>query len=192
MIKNNHADWYKLSTDYFLCRFLHFLLHEFDAAKSELSLARIYVFFIHMDMYAITGFSNTTTLTVNRIVNFILKYQIASKDELENIFRSVDYALSPYKYQGGFVLLAEDNHSIIGSVVVNRTNMEGYVPRNLMVYFAADPNSAFPDIEKDLLKKAIQLTSGEIACHISVGSPEINLLEDVGFEKNFFEMRLKK
>jgi len=145
-----------------------------------------------MDMYAITAFSNTTTLTVNRIVNFILKYQIASKDELENIFRSVDYALSPYKYQGGFVLLAEDNHSIIGSVVVNRTNMEGYVPRNLMVYFAADPNSAFPEIEKELLKKAIQLTSGEIACHISVGSPEINLLEDVGFEKNFFEMRLKK
>lgn len=88
--------------------------------------------------------------------------------------------------------MAEDNHSIIGSVVVNRTNMEGYVPRNLMVYFAADPNSAFPNIEKDLLKKAIQLTSGEIACHISVGSPEINLLEDVGFEKNFFEMRLKK
>ncbi|MGD9327647.1 MAG: GNAT family N-acetyltransferase [Cyclobacteriaceae bacterium] len=145
-----------------------------------------------MDIYAITGFSNTTTLTVNRIVNFIFKYQIASEDELENIFRSVDYALSPYKYQGGFVLLAEDNSSIIGSVVVNRTNMEGYVPKNLMVYFAADPNSAYPDIEKKLLKKAIQLTSGEIAYHASLDSPALELLEDVGFEKNFFEMRLKR
>jgi hypothetical protein len=145
-----------------------------------------------MDMYAITAFSNTTTLTVNRIVNFIFKHQIASGDELENIFRSVDYALSPYKYQGGFVLLAEDKNSIIGSVVVNRTNMEGYVPRNLLVYFAADPNSAFPELEKLLLKKAIQLTSGELACHVSIDSPDINLLEDVGFEKNFFEMRLKK
>ena len=145
-----------------------------------------------MDMYAITAYSNTTTLTVNRIVNFISKYQIASEDELEDIFRSVDYALSPYKYQGGFVLLAEDNNSIIGSVVVNRTNMEGYVPKFLMVYFAADPNSAFPDIEKQLLRRAIQLTSGEIAYHASLDCPALDLLEDVGFEKNFFEMRLKK
>jgi len=145
-----------------------------------------------MDIYAITAFSNTSTLTVNRIVNFIFKYQIASEDELENIFRSVDYALSPYKYQGGFVLLAEDNSSIIGSVVINRTNMEGYVPKNLMVYFAADPNSAYPELDKQLLKKAIQLTSGEIAYHASFNCPALDLLEDVGFEKNFFEMRLKK
>ena len=61
-----------------------------------------------------------------------------------------------------------------------------------MVYFAADPNSAYPNLEKELLKKAIQLTSGEIAFYISINSPVINLLEDVGFEKNFFEMRLKK
>jgi len=145
-----------------------------------------------MDIYAITAFSNTSTLTVNRIVNFIYKYQIATEDELENIFRSVDYALSPYKYQGGFVLLAEDRDTIFGSVVVNRTNMEGYVPKNLMVYFAADPDSAIPDLEKSILRKAIQLTSGEIAYHISIHSPAIDLLEDVGFEKNFFEMRLKK
>ena len=145
-----------------------------------------------MDIYAITGFGNTSTLTVNRIVNFIYKYQIASEDELDNIFRSVDYALSPYKYQGGFVLLAEDGNSIIGSVVINRTNMEGYVPKNLMVYFAADPDSAVPGLEKVLLKRAIQLTSGEIAFHISINSPVIDLLEDVGFKKYFFEMRLKK
>ena len=145
-----------------------------------------------MDIYAITAFSNTSTLMVNRIVNFIFKYQIASEDELENIFRSVDYALSPYKYQGGFVLLAEDDNSIIGSVVINRTNMEGYVPKNLMVYFAADPNSAYPELDKQLLKKAIQLTSGEIAYHASLNCPALDLLEDVGFEKNFFEMRLKR
>jgi len=145
-----------------------------------------------MDIYAITAFSNTSTLMINRIVNFTYRCQIASDDEIDNIFRSVDYALSPYKYQGGFVLLAENRDSIIGSVVINRTNMEGYVPKNLMVYFAADPDSAIPDLEKALLMKAIQLTSGEIAFHISIDSPVIDLLEDVGFEKNFFEMRLKK
>lgn len=145
-----------------------------------------------MDIYAITAFSNTSTLMINRIVNFTYRCQIASDDEIDNIFRSVDYALSPYKYQGGFVLLAENRDSIIGSVVINRTNMEGYVPKNLMVYFAADPDSAIPDLEKALLMKTIQLTSGEIAFHISIDSPVIDLLEDVGFEKNFFEMRLKK
>ena len=145
-----------------------------------------------MDIYAITAFSNTSTLMINRIVNFTYRCQIASDDEIDNIFRSVDYALSPYKYQGGFVLLAENRDSIIGSVVINRTNMEGYVPKNLMVYFAADPDSAIPDLEKALLMKAIQLTSGEIAFHISIDSPVIDLLENVGFEKNFFEMRLKK
>lgn len=145
-----------------------------------------------MDIYAITGYSKITTLTVNRIVNFIYKHQIASKDDFDNIFRSVDYALSPYKYQGGFVLLAEEKNTLYGSVVVNRTNMEGYAPKNLLVYFAADPASAYSDLEKTLLKKTISITSGEIACHVSTDSPDINLLEDVGFERNFFEMRLKK
>jgi hypothetical protein len=61
-----------------------------------------------------------------------------------------------------------------------------------MVYLAADPDSAIPDFEKILLSKVIQLTSSELACHITVDNPAMKIFEDVGFKKNFFEMRLKK
>lgn len=143
-------------------------------------------------MHAITALDMASTLRINIIVNFIFNNQVGSQDTKINIYRSVEYALSPYKYQGGFVLLAEKNKSILGSVVVNRTNMEGYVPKNLMVYLAADPDSAIPDFEKILLSKVIQLTSSELACHITVDNPAMKIFEDVGFKKNFFEMRLKK
>ena len=143
-------------------------------------------------MYAITALDRASTLRINMIVNFIFANQVGSEDTKINIYRSVEYALSPYKYQGGFVLLAEKNKSILGSVVINRTNMEGYVPKNLMVYLAADPNSAIPDFEKTLLSKVIQLTSSEVACHITVDNPAMKIFEDVGFKKNLFEMRLKR
>lgn len=145
-----------------------------------------------MEMYAITALDMASTLRINMIVNFIYDNQVASEDTKANIYRSVEYALSPFKYQGGFVLLAEQNKSILGSVVVNRTNMEGYVPKNLMVYLAAVPNSAIPGFEKMLLSKVIQLTSSELACHIRVDNPAMKIFEDVGFKKNFFEMRLKR
>lgn len=145
-----------------------------------------------MEIHAITALDMASTLRINIIVNFIFNNQVGSRDTKINIYRSVEYALSPYKYQGGFVLLAEKNKSILGSVVVNRTNMEGYVPKNLMVYLAADPDSAIPDFEKILLSKVIQLTSSELACHITVDNPAMKIFEDVGFKKKFFEMRLKR
>jgi hypothetical protein len=145
-----------------------------------------------MEIIAVTAFENVSTLLVNKVVNFVYRNQVGTDDDIHTIYRSVDYALSPYKYQGGFVLLAEHSKNIIGVVVVNKTNMEGYVPRNLLTHLAIDPLNTVRDVDKNLVKKAVELTISDLAFHVSVDSPLVHLFEEVGFEKNYFEMRLKK
>lgn len=145
-----------------------------------------------MEIIAVTAFENVSTLLVNKVVNFVYKNQVGTNDDIHTIYKSVDYALSPYKYQGGFVLIAEHGRSIVGAVVVNRTNMEGYVPRNLLTHMAIDPLNTIREVDKKLIKKAVELTISDLAFHVSVDSPLIHLFEEVGFEKNYFEMRLKK
>lgn len=145
-----------------------------------------------MDMVVVTAYENVSTLLVNKIVNFIYRNQIETKDNIEAILKSVEYSLSPYKYQGGFILLLQNNNAIIGAVVVNKTNMDGYRPRNLLTHIAFEPINTQRDIDKKLIKKAVELSMGDLAYSVSIDSPLINLFEEVGFEKNYFEMRLKK
>ncbi len=145
-----------------------------------------------MELVVVTAYENASTLLINKIVNFVYRNQVGTRDNLDSIFKSVDYALSPFKYQGGFILIAQHQNNLTGAVVINRTNMEGYNPRNLMTYLAIDSLNTVKGLDKKLLNKAIEITMGDLACHISIDSPMIGLFEEVGFEKNYFELRMKK
>jgi hypothetical protein len=145
-----------------------------------------------MELNIITAFDNSSTLLINKIVNFVYKNQSGSDDAKENIYNAVEYALSPYKYQGGFILILEENNTLVGCLVINRTNMDGYMPKNRLVYMGSDPLFRKLGIEKKMISKAASLSSGDLACHVSIDNPIINLFEEIGFEKNFFELRLKK
>lgn len=145
-----------------------------------------------MEIVAVTAFENVSTLLMNKLITFIHKHQVGSGDDIHTVFKSVDYALSPYKYQGGFVLMAEKNMQLLGAIVVNRTNMEGYVPGNLLTHLAINPLNTIRDVDKKLIKKAVELCISDLAFHVSIDSPLVHLFEEVGFQKNYFEMRLKK
>lgn len=145
-----------------------------------------------MEINIITAFDNVSTLLINKVVNFVYKNQSGSSDQRENIYNAVEYALSPYKYQGGFIVTLEENSILIGALVINRTNMDGYMPKNRLVYMGSDPIYRAQGIEKKMISKAASLSSGDLAYHVSIDNPIINLFEEIGFEKNFFELRLKK
>jgi len=145
-----------------------------------------------MEFQALTSIDNASMLVKDRIANFLYKHLDEYGDTKEDILKCLDYSLSPFRHQGGFVLLGKENTRIIGAVVVNHTGMEGYIPENILVYIAVHKNHRGKGIGKKLMKKAIELARGDIALHVEPDNPARILYESLGFTSKYLEMRLKK
>ena len=145
-----------------------------------------------MEIQALTSVDNASYIIKNKFANFLHKNLEDSADNLDSIHKCLDYALSPYRHQGGFVLLAIEKNDIRGVVVINHTNMEGYVPENLLVYIAVHQNHRKKGIGKRLLSKALEFARGDMALHVKRNHPAIKLYEELGFEQKYVEMRRLK
>jgi ribosomal protein S18 acetylase RimI-like enzyme len=90
---------------------------------------------------------------------------------------------------GGSVLYIKDNGKIKGAVVMNKTKMKGYIPENTLVYIAVHKDLRGQGVGKKLMKKAIQITPGDIALHVEDNNPAKYLYQSVGFKNPYLEMR---
>ena len=126
------------------------------------------------------------------ITGFLFKHLENFGDAIADIEKAVDYALKEYNSFGGFVLTAQQDHEILGAVVVNQTGMVGYIPENILVYIAIDKNSRGEGLGKKLMQKAIAHADGDIALHVEANNPARKLYERLGFTNPYLEMRLKK
>ena len=133
-----------------------------------------------------------TTLERQRIADFLFNHLDQYGDKKEDIMKAIDYALSDFHHQGGFVITAEENAQIVGTVVMLQTNMEGYVPENLLVYIAVHNDMRGRGVGKTLMQKAIKFSQGNIALHVEPDNPARFLYEKVGFETKYQEMRYFK
>jgi GNAT superfamily N-acetyltransferase len=133
-----------------------------------------------------------TTLEKMRIVDFLHDHLDEFGDSKEDINRAVDYAMSSYPMAGGFILTAEENGHIIGTVVMNKTGMKGYIPENILVYIAVHRDNRGKGFGKELMNKALVYTKGDIALHVEPENPAKFLYEKIGFDNNYLEMRLKR
>jgi ribosomal protein S18 acetylase RimI-like enzyme len=70
--------------------------------------------------------------------------------------------------------------------------MSGYIPENILVYIAVDNSQRGKGYGKDLMKKAIELSEGDVALHVEKDNPARFLYEKVGFTNPYIEMRYKK
>ena len=145
-----------------------------------------------MELQALTSVDNASFIIKNKIANFLHLNLDECADDLDSIRKCLDYALSPYRHQGGFVLLAIEKNDILGTVVVNHTNMEGYVPENLLVYIAVHHQHRKKGIGRKLLSKALEFSNGDMALHVKHNHPAIKLYEGLGFKKKYIEMRRLK
>lgn len=123
------------------------------------------------------------------IINFLYEHLDEFGDSRPDISRAIDYALKEYTSFGGFVLVAKENREIIGSVVVNKTGMKGYIPENILVYIATHKNHRGKGIGKLLLKETLKLSNGNFALHVEANNPAKFLYEKVGFTNKYQEMR---
>ena len=94
-----------------------------------------------------------TTLEKDAIINFLMEHLDEYADSRENVSRAIEYALSKFPHQGGFVLIARIGDEIVGVSVVNRTNFEGYFAENILVYVAVASGTRRQGIATEFLKQ---------------------------------------
>lgn len=145
-----------------------------------------------MDYQVLSSIDLATYLEKNEIADFLYEHLDQYGDTKEDIMKCLDYSLSNFPHQGGFVLLAREEGTIVGAVVMNHTGMEGYIPENILVYIAVNSNQRGKGIGKELMKRAINLAKGDIALHVEPDNPAKHLYEKLGFTNKYLEMRLKK
>ena len=145
-----------------------------------------------MKFQILTAIDSSTFLEKKEIADFLFEHLDQYGDTQHDIMKCLDYALSNYPHQGGFVLLARDEQEIAGAVVMNQTGMEGYIPENILVYIAVHNDYRGRGLGKELMEKAIPLAKGNIALHVEPDNPAKKLYEKLGFTNKYLEMRLNK
>ncbi len=125
-----------------------------------------------------------TTLEKEAIINFLLVNLEDYLDSRENVSRAIEYALSKFPHQGGFVVIARENESIIGVSVVNRTNFEGYFAENVLVYLAIAETQRRKGVATELLNQTKVYTKGSIMVRLDPGSVVKDLFKKAGFGKS--------
>lgn len=123
---------------------------------------------------------------------FLFKSLQEYGDPKSDINDAMKYALGSENSPGGFVLVATDGDKVVGSVVVNRTGMKKYIPENILVYIATDPEYRGKGIGKKLMETAIENAEGSIALHVEPNNPAKGLYEKLGFTNKYLEMRYIK
>ncbi len=132
-----------------------------------------------------------TILAKNEIADFLVEHMDGYGDSKFEVGKCLDFALSSYPHQGGFVILAQEKEDIRGAVVICKTGMEDFIPENVLVYFAVHRAYRGRGLGTRLLKETIRLVNGGIALHVDPKNPARALFEKVGFQYKYFEMRLE-
>ena len=135
---------------------------------------------------------NPTPFSRDDIADFLYEHLDDFGDRKESILKCIAYAYGDNPGQDGFILLAHKDEEIMGAVIINDTNMEGYIPEHILVYIAVHGNARGQGLGKALMEKTIERTRGDIALHVEPDNPAKYLYEKYGFTNKYLEMRLKK
>lgn len=144
------------------------------------------------DIITVTHKQLTGKYSLDKIADFLFKALEQYGDERHHIMSCLEYAISGEHGKGGTITIAADGETIVGAVVTNRTGMGGYIPENILVYIAVDPNQRGKGTGKALMERVIESVDGDIALHVEPENPAKRLYERLGFTNKYLEMRLHK
>lgn len=142
--------------------------------------------FIHSDI------ENPTTFSREDIADFLYQHLDEYGDEKKHILSCIAYAYGDEEGQDGFILVAHEQNQILGAVIINHTNMGGFIPEHILVYIAVHENARGQGLGKQLMEQIIENTEGDIALHVEPDNPAKYLYEKFGFTNKYLEMRLNK
>src|SRR5690625_2089176 len=107
----------------------------------------------------------------DRIATFLFTHLEEYGDEKGAILKCIAYAYGDNPGQDGFVLIAHQENEILGVVIVNDTNMAGYIPEHILVYIAVHGEARGKGVGKALMEKALNETEGDVALHVEPENP---------------------
>jgi len=136
--------------------------------------------------------NNPTSFSREDITGFLFEHLDQYGDTKEAISKCIAYAYGDGPGQDGFILIAHEGNEILGVVIINRTNMSGFIPENILVYIAVHEKTRGKGVGKALMQKIIDETEGDIALHVEPDNPAKFLYEKFGFTNKYLEMRLHK
>jgi ribosomal protein S18 acetylase RimI-like enzyme len=144
-----------------------------------------------MEFKIITPETGENSVYTHQIIaNFLFTHLEQYGDKTEDILKCIAYAMNADK--GGSIIVGLDKESIVGTVILNNTNMGGFIPENILVYIAVDTSQRGKGFGKKLMQKAIETAKGDIALHVEPDNPAKGLYEKLGFTNKYLEMRLTK
>jgi len=126
------------------------------------------------------------------IVDFLFEHLGQFGDPKAEISKAIDYAFSNTDGKGGFIELAIEEDNLVGVLVMNKTGMTGYIPRNILVYVAVKADQRGKGVGNRLITKAINEADNDVALHVEYDNPAKRLYERIGFKSKYAEMRFKK
>jgi len=127
-----------------------------------------------------------------KLARFLHKSLKPFEDPLADIRSGIDYALSSGPGEGGFILVAESAGRLAGGLVMLRTGMKGYVPENLLLFVAVSRSLRRKGIGVRLVRKAVQVSDGDVKLHVEHANPAKRLYYRLGFTNKYAEMRYIK
>lgn len=135
---------------------------------------------------------NPTVFNREQIADFLFEHLDEFGDKKEYILQCIGYAYGDKEGQNGFVLLSHEHGEVSGAVIINDTNMSGYIPEHILVYIAVHREHRGKGLGSKLIERTIEATEGAIALHVEPHNPAIRLYEKYGFTNKYLEMRRKK
>lgn len=131
----------------------------------------------------------TSPFSRNDIAEFLHQHLDQYGDPKSAILKCIGYAYGDNPGQDGFVLIAHDDDDILGVVIINKTNMSQYIPENILVYIAVHKKTRGKGVGKEMMKRTIEASQGDIALHVEPDNPAKFLYEKFGFTNKYLEMR---
>ncbi len=130
-------------------------------------------------------------LTNEDIVDFLYDHLDQFGDTKSAISKCLNYAFSEEKSEGGFVLAAYDDNKLVGVLIMNYSGMSEYIPENVLVYIAVHRDYRGKGYGGQIVKKAFELSDGDVKLHVEYDNPAKRLYERLGFTNKYAEMRYK-
>lgn len=145
-----------------------------------------------LDIRIIKKSSDFQDTTADEFIRFLHEHLGRFGDPIPDLEKSLDYAFSEEKGEGGFALVALHEAKLVGGLIMNNTGMSGYIPENILVYIAVDATYRGKGFGGEIIKKAFEIAEGDIKLHVEYDNPAKRLYERMGFSNKYAEMRYQK
>ncbi|KAB3536035.1 pyridoxal-phosphate dependent enzyme [Alkaliphilus pronyensis] len=137
---------------------------------------------VDLDVRRVTR--NEVDMSIDEIVSNIDEWLMEYTDPLYEIKEALEQA-----FETGFVLMSFYNNQLSGISVIVHTGFENFIPTYHLGYIATKRTIKGRGIATQLLRKAIELSGGNISLHVEKDNNRaIKLYEKMGFKKSYLRM----